>query len=403
MSAKQEGQNITLAFKKQSALGTPATGGSGTALEVTGGQGLAMQVANLESQMFRRNRMKLRPRHGYNTVTTAYETELQVGNCDNIFAGVLGASAATAAFNITEADITTMTITGTGVTLTGGSGSFITLGVRAGMMGKFTNMSVAGNNSVWFPIVGVTASVLTIPTGILADNGSDAAFTLTIAKSFTTPTPYVKQYYTFEERLGDITTPINKIGTDMVFSNLNISADPNGPVTIGFGLTGLGMTAPTGAATLTSPVSNPQVNPSSLVCLDGAIYKNGVEVADCTGFTFGLAAPVTLVPVMGSRNSPDAFLGQFALTGNFTQLIEDGAALANFLAEDTISVFLHCVERESGAADFVSFYLGNCSFGGWTGPITEGAMTQTMTLLSGSDTRGTGYNDTAILISTSAA
>lgn len=402
MATKQQGQTVTVAFKKQSALGTPATGAGGTGLEVRASQGLALQVATIESSMFRRNRMKLRPRHGSKTATAAYETELQVGNCDGIFAGVLGCTA-TASFTVTQADVTSMTISGTGVTLTGASGSFITKGVRAGMMGQFTNLSVAGNNSVWFPILTVTATVITIPTGILADNAVDTTFTLTIAKSFTTPTPYVEGYYTFEEHLGDITSPISKYGSDLKFNSLNVTADPSGPVKIGFGLTGLDMTAPTGAAVLTSPTYNAQANPSSLVCLDGAIYKNGVAVADLTGVTFGLAAPITLIPVLGSRKSPDAFLGQWSLTGNFTQLIEDGAALANFIAEDRISVFMHCAERETSPADFVSFYLGDCSFGGWTAPIADGAMTQTMTLLSGSDTRGTGYNDTALLISTSAA
>jgi hypothetical protein len=403
MGAKQQGQTAIIAFKKQSGLGVPAVGGGGTGLEVRASAGLALQVAAIESAMFRRNRMKLRPRQGSKTATAAYTTELQVGNLDGIFAGVLGTNGATVSFSLGNADVTNMTISGGGILLTGGSGSFLTLGVRAGMMGKFTNMSVAGNNGVWFPITNVTALTMAVPTGYLADNALDAAFTLTIAKSFSTPTPYVEQYYTFEEHLQDIAAPLSKYGTDMKFSNMQVTMNPSGPIEVGFGLTGLDMTAPVGGAILTAPTYNPQVTPSSLVCLDGAILKNGVVIADLTGCTFGLAAPITLIPVLGSRKSPDAFLGQFAMTGNFTELLEDGGAVTNFTAEDTISWFMICVERDVASPDFVSFYMGNCSFGGWTAPISDGAMTQTMTLFAGSDNRGAGFNDTTLLVSTSAA
>lgn len=402
MGQSQEGQNVVVAFKKQSALGTPASGAGGTGIEVRAGAGLAMSVATIEDGTFRRNKMKRKPRHGMKTVTAAYDLPLMVGNCDPIFAAVLGGPAL-ASFAITEADVTSMTISGGGLTLTGGSGSFITKGVVAGMMGKFTAMATAANDGVWFPILGVTANVLTAAPGYLVDETIDSAFTLTIAKSFSTPTPYVKGYYTFEEHLGDLTTPISKIGTDLVFGSLSITASPSGAVTVQFGLTGRDMTAPTGAAALTSPTFNTQANDAgALEMVDAAIFKNGIAIADLTGCSFDISAPLSVIPVIGSRLSPDVFLGEFTMKGSFTELIADGSSLANFLAEDRLSVLIHCKEREGDPADFVSFYLGDCSFGGWGAPIAEGAMTQTMSLLGGSDVRGAGYADTMLLISTSA-
>lgn len=390
--------NIIIAIKAQSGLGVAATGAGASGLEVLSSQGISLQVAQIESQMLNTNRMRLRPRAGSRSVTAGYETELQVGNLDTVFQGVLGGTWVAAA-TYSNTDWGALTISGTGTILTFATGTILTDGVRAGMVARLTNMSVPANNSVWFPIISVTEGVMTIPTGLLADNASDVAWNITIAKSVNTATPYLDRYFTIEEYLADIDR--SKLGTDMRLNDLNFSCAPNDPIKVGFGFGGRDLAMlPVGTSpSFTNPVF---VAGSHLVLLDGGLYMNGVKRAAFTGCTYGLQAPVTGVQVVDSVLSPDVFLGQFALSGNFTGVLVDGADFDAFDAETQMSVNLFCVNQ--ARTEFVNLYMGDMAFGGWTTPVGgEGAVIQTIPLLGGNDERGTGYASTAMLISTSAA
>src|SRR5688500_12062454 len=117
--AVQDLSKIRLAYKVQAGLGTPATGADARQIEVTPSTGLSLQVASIESAMTRTSRMTKRPRHVSKRVpSVSYESELMVGAFDPAFEAVLGGTWA-ASFDVTDADVTSLTITGTGVTLTG--------------------------------------------------------------------------------------------------------------------------------------------------------------------------------------------------------------------------------------------------------------------------------------------
>lgn len=395
---------MKIAYKAQSAKGTAASGAGATGLEVTPSQGLSKQVAQIESQIIQAHLMKRKPRHGSITAAAQYETELMVGALDGVFGAVLGASAATASFSKSNTEFTNCTISGTGTVVTMGGGSLYTEGIRAGMMGKFTNMSVAGNNGVWFPITSVTsATVFGVPTGFLADNASDAAFTLTIAKSYTTPDPYVKTYHTVEEYLGSV-VDYSKRGTDMLFHELNFNVQPDAPVGVGFALTGLDMNmlSAGSAPVFTSPT---YTNARPLVLLDGSVHVNGTSYGSkITGATFGLSGPASIPRVVASRTGPDVILGAFGLTGQVQVLVEDDADFLLFDNETKVSVMLRFSERESDPKDFVSVWMGDLSWGGFVTSVGgDDALIATIPVFGGIDETGSGYNETSMLISTSAA
>ncbi len=393
--------NMRIAIKAQSALGTAATGAGASGIEVVPGNGMATTLQTIESAMIQRGRMRKRPRQGSRFSNVAYQSELAVGAHDTYLQGALGGTWV-AAQNFSNTDWGAVSITGTGTILTFASGTLVTDGLRAGMVLIFTNLSVAGNNSKYVPLLTVAEGVATCPSGILADNASDAAYNVTLARHIYTATPYTDRYITIEENLTDIDR--SKLGTDARFNSLAFSASPNEPVGIGFGLgvRKLEMLAAGDSPHFTDPVF---VDGPSLTLLDGGIYVNGTRRANLTGFTFGLEAPVSGIPVLGSNLSPDVFLGQFALTGQFTGVVEDGTDFDAFDAETQISVLLRCAEQGTTfAEDFISFYLGNLTFGGWgTQAGGEGGMIATIPLYGGEDERGTGYAPTTVLVSTSAA
>lgn len=399
----QDLSTIRVAYKAQAELGTAVSGAGAVGLDVVPSQGIAMQVASIESALIQKSRMRKRPRHGSKSVTAAYETELMVGSLDTAFEAVLGGTW-TASQTLTEAELTSCAVSASGATVTFAGGDIISEGVRVGMMAKLADMTTAGNNGKWFPILGISANgrVITTIAGILTDEAADSAFSLVIAKAIYTAATYEDRYFTLEEHWEQL--DLSKLATDCKFNQLSFSAQPDSPTRVSLGLGGrdLELLASGDSPNFTDPT---YTEGQSLVLLDGAIYVNGVARANVTGLTAGLAAPVSTLPVIGSRTSPDTFLGQFAFTGEFAAAVEDGTDFAAFVDETDISMFLHFAEAGTdNTTDFVSVYVGNLSYGGHSSPVGgEGALIQTLPLYGGEDERGTGYASTTMLISTSAA
>lgn len=391
--------NIELAIKVQTALGSSASGSGATGIEVLPSSGLDLQIQSIESQMIQRSRMRKRARPGSRTAVAQYETELQVDNLDEVFEGVLGGTWV-AAIALSNTELGTCTITGTGTIATFGTAAVLSSGIRAGMFIKFTNLSVAGNNSIWVPILTATSTVLTFPTGILADNASDAAYNVTIARHVYTATPYTDRYFTVEEYIRDLDR--SKLGVDMKFNSLSLSASPDSKVRVGFGLVGTDMNllAQGSSPNFTSPA---YVNSQSLTLLDGGIYVNGAKRTKVSGVSFGLQAPASVPAILGNVIGPDVLLGQFTLGGQVSVVVEDATDFDLFDASTQLSMFLHCAEDGGATDDFVGIYMGNLVYAGAPGGIGgEGPLIFAMRVDGGEDERGTGYAATSLLVSTTA-
>ncbi|WP_353268005.1 phage tail tube protein [Gemmatimonas sp.] len=401
----QDLSNIILAYKQQSGLGVRATGTGATGLEVLASQGFQQQIAQIASGLLSRSRMAAKGRAGSEFYNFAGETELQVGNLNGIAQAVLGGTMSTAD-TLTQAELTSCAISGTGTTITFGGGNVITEGVRVGMTARLSGMTTATNNGRYFPILGISANgrVLTIPSGILTDETADTAFSLIISPAVYTPSPYVKTAHTIEAYLADIDRSL--VGTDFRWNGLSFSFEPDSPVNVSVSAGGSDLDLLTTAESpnFTDPAF---VEGESLVMLDGAVYFGTTKRVNLASFSVGLTAPVSGLPMLTRKKSIDAFLGQFAMEGQFTGIIEDGADFDAFRDEDQVSIYLHCAELNAAnpwAARYVGIYIPNMSFGGWSVPAGgEGAAIQTVPMNGGRDKRGVtlGFAPTSLLISTS--
>lgn len=399
--ASQAAADVRLAYKVQSAKGTLSSGSGGKILQIRPGGGLKLNQALASSQLLRGDGMTIKPRFGSISVAGQYDSELMLSMHDELLRAVLRASAETATQDIDNTDITSMTITGTGVTLTAGSGSFVSLGVVAGMMGKFTGLSVAGNNGVWFPILTVTASVLTIPTGYLADNGADTSFTLTIAKAVSQPTTPTERYFTFDHYLQ--TADLSLQSGDCKVHGFRLSARPDQPAMIGYDIMGLqqDLLATGSSPSLTTPTD---FTGTPLYLADGAAFVNGTAVVNITGLDLSLIAPASVQPVAGTRTGADVFLGNAVVSGSYSGTVEDDTFLNFALNETQLSLFLLFAEREADPSDFIAFYFGDLGMPSFeVPPGAEGAAIQTLPIVGGKDQRGSGFAPTQVLISSSSA
>lgn len=392
-----QGTDKSLRIKKQSGIGVQATGAGATEIDVRASQGLQRQVATIESGIIRRSGMRLKARQGSITATAAYETELRKLNLPLIAGGALG-NVRVAPITVANTDVTDITISGTGTVGTTTSGNLITLGLRAGMMVKFTGLSVSGNNGVWVPVLAVTATTLAFAPGYLADNALDASFSMVTASTYYTPNPRLKEYFTVEEYIEALDR--SKLGIDMRFTNLNFNARPNAPVLIGFGLTGRDLQAldTTDAPNFSSPTNS---GGNMMVMLDGALYRNGVAAVDITGLTMGISSQGAVTPLLMSRIGADVSLPSFAFAGQIDGLVEDYDALDSSIAEDQISLMAVFGEQDP-AGDKIGVYVGDASYGQVTDPIADGDQTYTAPLYAGEDQRGGGYAASTMVISITA-
>ncbi len=404
----QDLSSIVVAIKKQSGIDVRATGAGATGLELLPSQGFAPQIANIATELLSRSRMAGRGRQGSEFFNWSGETELQVGAHEVPFASVLGGtmSAALVRDNTT---LTSCTITGTGTTLTFAGGNLIADGVVHGMTARLTGMTNAANNGKYFPILGINAAgrVLTIPTGILADETADTSFTITFSPAVYTPATYLNSYFTVQHLLPDLTGGSRILcGTNFKFNGMSFTMGADAMVKVNYALGGtdLDLLATASPDAFTSPTF---AGGESLVMLDGAVYFNGTKRVDLASFNFGLQAPISGLPLLSRKKSQDASLGQFALDGQFTGVVNDGADFDAFRAEDQVSIYLHCAERNAAnpwAARYVGIYIPNMSFGGWSVPAGgEGAAIQTVPMNGGRDRRSLalGFAQTSVLVSTS--
>jgi hypothetical protein len=397
----QDLSSIRIAMKAQSGVGTPASGSGAVELQLLPSQGFQQQIAEVLSELLDTTRMAGRPRQGSKFYNWAGETELLVGGQDVQLQAVLGGTWAPAV-TLDQTDLTSVVISGTGTVITFGGGSAITEGLRAGMMASFAGLATAGNNGVPFPVLSISSNgrVLTIPSGYLVDETIDSAFSFIIARSLVTATPYTDRVFTVEHRLAQLGRSL--VGENFRFNMLSIDVQPNKRVKISLGMGGTLLDLkPAAAAIFTAPTL---VEGESLDLIDGGIYVGSSKRVNLSAFGMKLEAPVSGVPLIGTNDSPDAFLGQYKLTGSQSGIIEDGDDFDSFSAEDVASIILHC--KEQSTQNFVTIAAMNAAFGGWSMPAGgEGPAIQTVPLNAGKDKRGDalGYAPTTFVISTSAS
>lgn len=402
--ASQTGKNFKFAAKVQSVLGTAVSGSGATGFDLRPCEGMKINAAQAASQLVRRDGMMVKPRQGSRNVTGSYESELIWDADDDIIAaGIRGTWTASADITNASASLGSATITGTGTTITAGGGSWITAGVRVGMMCKFASMSTAANNGVWFPVLAVTASVITTITGLLTDQALDASFTLTLARQVISDDPPTERYYTIEQYLTDIDLAWR--GQDCKFHNLRLGFGPDQPVSFGFDITGrdADLLAAGSSPNFTTPTF---VTANPLYLADGACYFNGAAVANIVAGSLNFPLGMSTQPIAGSRLSPDVFAGNLGVNGSFTLTVEDDTFLNYLLNETSLQVMLRFHERESDPKDFISVFCGNLAVAdGFTIPMgSDGALLQTIPLVGGKDEGGatSGYAPAVVMFSTSA-
>ena len=357
-----QGINKQVAIKKQTALGTPATGSGGQVLR------REQSTNNLKKDTYGNNEIASHQQstgktHGLRSVDTALNGVLSAGTYSTVIASVLrdDFSPTTSLTGLALAlagVVGAYTLTGTGLLVSAGFkiGDVIRITVATGLNADALNKNLL--------ITNITSTVITCKTlnGSTMTLGSGTACTLAlIGKKSVAPTSgHTKDYWTVEDWQSDISQ--SEVYSDVMFGKLDIGLPSTGNAT--FAVAGVGINRTTGASRiLTTPSTETTSNP--LAAINGLLIVNGVAITNITGVTLSIDGKVAgMGAVVGSNIAPDIQRGTIDVSGSFTAFYQDATLSTLFDNATQINLIAVIEDNSSAASDFVSFSLSNVTLDG---------------------------------------
>jgi len=393
----QTGRQIEVAYKVESAYGALA-GASGAKVFRPNSGNLSMSIEPIGSNENRRDGMKTRGRHGTRNVTGQYTGDLSVGSYDDWIEAVFRGTFSTA-LELDEGDFTSITTTANTIVLA--SGSPISLGLRVGDIIRLSDHATAANNDRNLRITALDSTTITVAETITLNNTPDTDVTITRPKKVIQGV--TSRSFTVEEREIDIDS--SEVFTGVRVGQMQLQMQPNGMATLSFSLVGQDMQVKSGADSpyFTTPSETTTIG---LTSVEAKIRIGSEDVVDITSLDLTLNLNAAGQPVVGSNLTPDVFTNLADVQGSITALKRDAARTQQYLDEDGLSLYLLFEEKvESGTPGFCAFCIPNLTLASATKSDlgTDGARTQSFSLLVGKDMRGGAYDPTMLTFQTSAA
>jgi hypothetical protein len=419
MTVYQSQSNALMAYKVQSGQGVQSSGGGATILRLADGSaGLKMTKAITESTEVRNDGMRSRGRHGTQKTSGAWNHQASIGSCEPIIEAIMRDTWSAADLAITQATTLGGSAAATSVTtgantIVAAAGSWITQGLRVNDVIVPAGLPDAANNSKDIRIVGLTALIITTAETLVVNATPDTSFTITRkGRSLIqySAGALVPRWFTSEDYEGDIDG--TEVATDFVWTNAKVSMTPNGILMLDPGGIGTGQfQALTGASAplFTSPTRNTAI---PLAVVDATIRLNGVDLVELSAFDLTMDIGGNAPDTFGSaaqKYSAAVFTGQMGINISMSALRKDLARVANFVAEDVLTLHVLATENTSEPRNFLAFSLTNFTFGSVdksalnraAGPRTE--TIQIPVGLVGKDESGGAFDATMIKWQSTAA
>lgn len=296
--------------------------------------------------------------HGMRKADLALSGELSPGSYKDFMQAALRRDFATVAA-ITAATFT-IAAAGSFYSITRAAGSYLTDGVREGMIVRLTAGSFsAGNLNRNFLVTAVTALVITVAvvdsltTAIVAE-GPIATATMTLPGKVTYAplTGHVNRSFSFEDWQSDIAQSERFVGFRV--GDMMLKFPPTGMSTVDFAM--LGKDVSTAASQyFTTPTAT--TSTGTVAGVNGILIVNGVRLITVSGLNVNIKGNMSTEPVNGSNTTPDVFQGRIQVDGDFNAFFEDGVLRDIFLSEAKVAMaFVSTVDGTVGS-DFVAGYM----------------------------------------------
>jgi Phage tail tube protein len=353
-----------VAYKKETTFGTLAGNTSGKLLRrVTANFNLAKEA--YESNEIRVDRQVADFRHGVRSAEGTLNGELSSASYSDFMGSVVGKDFA--AVTLGAAAQVTVTVVGTTYTLVRATGSWLTDGLKVGMVVRASGLTTSGDNSKNLLVASLTATnavVVPLNGSTMTAQGTASSVTLTAPgkQTFVPTTGHTDDSYTVEEFYSDIAQ--SEVYTGMKVNSVAVQLPATGLTTVDIGFAGKDLTQTGTTQYFTSPTA--QGTTGIFAAVNGVLLVNGAPVALVTSADFTIERATENATVVGSNSIADIFTGRIRVTGNMSVYFQDAAFRDYFNAESTVSLVLTVTSDSTATANFVAFAIPKVKLGTFT-------------------------------------
>jgi hypothetical protein len=395
-TAKQVG------YKKETTFGVLAGPTSAKLLRrVTANFNLTKET--YESAEIRTDRQVADMRHGVRSADGTLNGELSSASYADFMGSVVGKDFV--AVSLGSAVQTTVTAVGSVYTLVRSTGSWLTDGLKVGMVVRTTGLTAAGDNSKNLLVASLTATnAVVVPLNGSTMTAQPTATSVTVTspgkQTFVPASGHTDDSYTVEEFYADIAQ--SEVYTGMKVNSLAVQLPATGLTTIDVAFAGKDLTQTGTTQYFTSPTA--QGTTGIFAAVNGVMLVQGAPVALITSADFTIERATENATVVGSNSTADIFTGRIRVSGNMSVYFQDAVFRDYFDDETPVSLVLSVTADSSATANFVAFTLPKVKLGSFTKDDTElglTASTSFQALLN--DVTTAGLPATTIQIQDSAA
>lgn len=389
------GVNKQLIIKKESAFGVFA-GPSGGQLLRRVTSGINLTKGQVRSNEIASHMQIASSRHGVRKVEGPISGELSGGTYQMLFEAALRAAAASVT-NITGVELT-VAASGSLYTITRSTGSWITDGVRIGMVVRATAALNANSLNKNLLVVNLTATVMTVlvvnGTTLTAESNV-AACTVTVPgkKVYVPSSAHTDDSFSVEEWHDDVN--VSRLALGCKVNTIGVRMPASGAATAEFGFMGQDMEF-NGTQQYTSPTA--PTTSDTYTAAVGALCVGTTPVGILTGLNFDINGGMSTVDVAFSNKTPDVFEGRIAVTGQMSVLLQDVTYLDLFNDETESYLSFALATSNAGNADFVAFHFPRLKLNGANLDDGEKGIIQTIPFDALLKPATTGFEATTLLM-----
>lgn len=354
-------QGISTLFKrvKQSGLGSPGSTGSQYLRRVTATFNKVTDTYS--SNEIVNHQQSTGATAGVQAVTGSISGELSPGTFQLELENLLRKDAA-ATSSLTGLSVTIAT-SGSGYTITRGSGDFLTGGIKVGDIVRLAGGSLdAANPGKNLLVTAVTSTVLTVfvlnGTALTAE-GPITSVTVSVPgkKVWVPTTSHTNTYITYEKYFPELTK--SELFPDVKVAQAQIAMPATGIATIQLDTPGLSRTVGN-SEVLTSPTAASTTE--VLTAVQGKVVVNG-DVTACTSANVTITGNITQAEAeIGSNARSDHQRGRVAVTGTLTAKFSSTTLMDLRDNQTAVTVVLVAANNATGTSDFVTIVLPAVKF-----------------------------------------
>lgn len=297
-------------------------------------------------------------RHGSRRVEGTLNGELSCASYEDEFAAVLRGPWVA---GVTSGALTSIAAASPANTLTRSAGSFVSSGFKIGdvvNVAGFTAPATANNGR--YVIGALTPTVMTLIGAPLVTKAAGDSVTINVpGKKLIIPsTGHTRDSFTIEQLYDMIGSVVSEMAVGCRISTCAINVQPNGMTTVNFGVMGKDMDSDA-SAYFQSPAA--QAVTGVTAGPNGVLIRNGVAVATVTGFNVDINGNMSVGEVIGSKVTPDVFVGRIQVSGQFSAYFADNTLWTAFKDEEELSL---AIRLDAGTNQTFAIILPRIKLGG---------------------------------------